>query len=404
VSGQAAASVFFGRLVFHGREATSHEPIEAQSLRRILIVRLDEIGDMVMFSPFLRNLRRIAPEAHITLVVKPAVSNLVENCPYVDEVLVFDQGVDRRLRLFVLPVRAFVFGRKRLGRKGYDLAILPRWDSDYYYAAFVAFWSGARRRLGYSEHCHKHKEKVNAGFDRLLTHVVQDTEIRHETERGEKLLNLMQSTEWNNSQEVWLTEQDHAFAEHFLAEHGVAKGDLLVGMAPAGGHSALKQWPLENFAAIGRWLQTERGATIVIVGGPGDAPLAAELQACLPGRVINAAGKTGLRELGAILTRCGAYLGNDSGPTHIASAAGLPLIALFGSSCRHRFAPLNRSRVVYRELACGPCHQGHMPDRCTRCIYDKPRCMHEITVSEVQSALETLLPDSNYSRASAVVV
>src|SRR5512141_888224 len=117
----------------------------------MLVVRLDEIGDVVLMSAFLRELRRNASDASITLVVKPGTRELVERCPYVNEVLPFDWGASGRMATLRLRARAAAMARKELWPRRFDLALHPRWDADYYQASFLTYFSGAATRVGYSE-------------------------------------------------------------------------------------------------------------------------------------------------------------------------------------------------------------------------------------------------------------
>ncbi len=360
----------------------------------MLIVRLDEIGDMVMFSPFLRALRQSLPDVRITLVVKPDVRNLMARCPYVDDVLTFDQSGGRIQRFLTLPFRAWRFAARELRPQHFDLAILPRWDADYYYAAFVAFWSGAHRRTGYSERVTPYKAVVNRGFDRLLTDVLDDPAVRHDVEHNLEMLRFLGVEPDGDDQEVWTDEEDRAFAEETLRAAGVGPDETLIGIGPSGGHSALKQWPVDRFAQVGRQLQETHRARILVFGGPGEAALGEDLAGALGATALNLVGRTTLRQMAALMSRCRVYVGNDSGPTHIAAALGVPVVAIFGSSCPHRFGPGGRSLLVWRDLDCGPCRRtGHVENRCHTCIYDAPRCLLDIPVEEVVRAVSLQLID-----------
>ena len=137
------------------------------SVHSILVVRLDEIGDVVLSVPMLRALRQRFPSARISLVVKPGLEGLVETCPFVDEVLTFagrHYSIRQRLeRAF----SALAFSRDQLWGRRIDLAIIPRWSSDDYTATWLAFSSGARLRVGYSEQVCPDKARANFGYDAL---------------------------------------------------------------------------------------------------------------------------------------------------------------------------------------------------------------------------------------------
>ena len=391
---QAAGAAALARALCPASCSRSGNGPAAAAAKSVLVVRLDEIGDMVMFSPFLRGLRRGLPDAHITLVVKPAVREFVACCPYVDEVLAFDQSGGRLRRFLALPWRAWRFGACLRRERRFDLAILPRWDADYYYGAFVALWSGARRRAGYSERVTPYKAVVNRGFDRLLTDVLDDRAVRHDMAHNAEMLRFLGIAPNGAGLEVWTDNADRAFAEAILQAAGIGPEEILVGIGPSGGHSLLKQWPSERFAEVGRALREQHGARVLVFGGPGEEGLGAALTEALGPTALNLVGRTTLRQMAALMSRCRVYLGNDSGPTHIAAAAGVPVVTIFGSSCRHRFRPGGRSLLVWRELDCGPCRRtNHEENRCHTCIYDVPRCLMEISAEEVTQAASRQLSD-----------
>ena len=137
------------RLVIKKKQLFTKTYSTRNCVKKILIVRLDEIGDMVLTTPFLRELRRNYPKAEITLVVKPAVYNLVELCPYVDIIKKFSK-VNGRWAVFqnINLAKKFVYNELE---QDYDLAIVPRFDSDLdYMAGAIAFYTGASRRIGYA--------------------------------------------------------------------------------------------------------------------------------------------------------------------------------------------------------------------------------------------------------------
>src|SRR5262249_29260712 len=155
--------------------------ILVQNARSILVVRLDSIGDLVLTSPLLRELRRLNPDAWITLVVDPRYVNLVELCPFVSEVLTFELethgGPFGRLALHMCALR---LAGRHLWRRQFDLALLPRWDVDYYHSAFVAYFSGALSRVGYSEKVTPSRQQNDRGLDILFTHMLDDRAVKHE--------------------------------------------------------------------------------------------------------------------------------------------------------------------------------------------------------------------------------
>lgn len=357
------------------------------NMKRVLVIRRDEIGDAVMNTPFLRELRHNLPDAEITLLVKPVAYNLMQLCPYVNEVLTYDYTRCHPWQLRHIG-KSLQFAWLHLWKRRFDIAIIPRWDTDHSSATFLAYFSGIPWRLGYSENVNIDKKQLNRSFDRLLTHVLQDSSLKHEVEHNMDVLRLLGFEIHDDSLEVWLGKEDEAFANEIFEEHGVHPNDLIVGIGPSGGNSVLKQWPVERFAKLGRWLQAEYNARLIIVGGPDEKQMGLKIENMLGHTAINMVGKTTLRQMAALLKQCDFYLCNDTGPMHIATAVGVPVIALFGSSCPHRFRPWGDNyKVINVELPCSPCLQQGHPDRCMFCIYDHPRCISSITVEQVQKVI-----------------
>ena len=366
--------------------------IDLAQVNRMLVVRLDDIGDMVLTTPLLRELRRNLPEAKITLLVKPLVHNLVELCPYVDEVLIFDEtesGIGGPLRRHW---RAWHLAHAELWPRRFDLAILPRWDADRYHGSFVTYLSAARWRVGYSVKIDKRKRQFNRGFDNLFTHVVLDVTPKHEVERGLDLIRFLGGTVREESLELWLSAEDELRANQLLASHGVDARDLLIAFGP-GTDDPKRQWPIANFVALGDWLKREYRARLVVIGGNQDKPLGQVLQTSLGNQLINATGQLTLRQTTALLARCDLFLGNDSGPMHLAAAVGVPVVEISAHPVAGpplhprspvRFGPWGvPCRVLQPSKAIAPCS-----DACTA---TRPHCILSVTVDPVKAASSLLL-------------
>lgn len=387
-----AVRLTVGPIFWIRRRGARDEPIDLVRLARILVLGLDEIGDVTMTSAFLRELRGNVPGGWITLVVKPAARNLAERCPHVNEVLTYDWSAGADLPEWRRRWRAIRWAWAHLLSRRFDLAILPRWDADYHQATFLAYASGARWRVGYSETVTAHKRRVNTGHDSLCTHVLEDATVKHEVERTLELIRFIGGTVGEDRLELWLGQEDHAYADMVLREAQVEPGEPIIAFAPSGGNSPLKQWPVSHFIELGRRIRAGCPSRILILGGSGEEALGAEIEHMLGPPTINVVGRTTLRQMAAVLKRCHLFVGNDAGPMHIAAAMGIPVVALFGASCPHRFGPWgNGHRVLWTPLPCGPCFQTPHVSCCSQCIFDRPHCILGITVEEVQRAVEEIL-------------
>jgi heptosyltransferase-2 len=367
--------------------------LDFRQLQGILVLRIDEIGDMILTTPFLRELRRNAPQAWITLVVKPETRNLVEFCPYVNEVLVFDWRLKGRLAELRRHARAFVFARKHLWRR-FDLAVVPRWGVDYYDATYLAYLSGTPRRVAYSEHCSETKARLNRGYDQLLTQTFDGRGVKHEVELNLDFLQFLGGEVNDSRLELWLTEDDRAFAGKILAAHRVGDGELLIAFSP-GSRAMTRCWPLERWIELGRRLKGEFEPRIVILGSEQEKELGACIEKSLGSTVINLVGCATLRQTSAILERCSLTVSNDSGPMHLAGAAGSAVVEIschprggdpyHGNSPTH-FHPWGVPHIVLQpEPAVPPCSNS--------CNSPVAHCILGIDVESVQQAVRNLLSD-----------
>jgi len=184
--------------------------------------------------------------------------------------------------------------------------------------------------------------------------------------------------------EVWTTAEDDQKARELLDGHGVASGDLTIALAP-GARWEFRRWPAERFVALGRWLQEVYGAKILILAGKSEEALAAEIErGLLPGRTVNLAGLTTIREMASVLKSCCYFVGNDSGPMHVAVAAGATAVGLFGPGEYARFRPWGPAHaVVQLGLTCNPCSEN--------CLFSEARCIRGISVEQVKDVLKTML-------------
>ncbi|MBM3777708.1 MAG: glycosyltransferase family 9 protein [Acidimicrobiia bacterium] len=374
-----------------GGRTDDARPIELGRIERVLVVRLDEMGDLVLTTPFLRELRRNLPDASIALLVRSELANLVERCPYVDEVLTTEPVAEGPWRWLQTPARAAGLARRELWPRNFDLAITPRWDVDSGYAAAIGLLSGARQRLGYSERVTERKTVFNSGLDRLLTHPVTDDGHAHEVEKNLALIVAMGGAVREDRLELWCGEPDERTAAALLREHRAAGGELVVAVSPGAGHPK-RMWPLAKFARLGAWLQ-HRGARVVLVGGRGEEPLGLQLRHLLGDTVVNAIGCTSMRETGALLKRCHLFIGNDAGPMHLAAAAGLPVVEISchpdGGSIDHvnspmRFGPWGVPQAILRPATpLGTCSDA--------CVAERAHCIDGVSVEQVTQAATALL-------------
>jgi ADP-heptose:LPS heptosyltransferase len=361
--------------------------------RNILVLRPDGIGDVIMTGPMLRELRRAAPQADVTLVVSPRALDVVERCPYVDQVFTVKipppkTSVETWWRPLSRRLAAISVARRHFRGKRYDLALVPRWGVDHHEASVLGYLSGASVRVGYSEHVSSERANRNRGYDRFFTLSVRDQSVKHEVERNLAVLSALRVKPSHGALEAWLSSEDVEFADRTLASVGATS---LVAIAPGAG-SLKRMWPIGRFVEVGRWV-TDRGGALVLVGGAGEEALGEDFVTNLDGVVFDLINRATLRETIAVLQRCSMFCGNDAGPMHLAAAAGIPVLEVschprggddLHANAPSRFAPWG---VPYRVV------QPAQPrDRCTEgCRASTPHCILNVPVASVIQAMDSLL-------------
>ena len=336
---------------------------------RILVIKLDELGDFVLVTPFLRGLRASAPQAQIVLVVGEPVMALAEGCPYVDAVVTPAGGMAGG----TINVRGRTPGDLQTFaaafRAGFDIAVTPRFDVDRYGAATLAAATRAPIRLAYSERVTPWKADGNRGFDAAYTHVLPAGAPRHEIDRNLALLAALGGADPGIGPDLHLSGAERAAAARLLDGFSGGRPRRLLAVAPTTA-SPRKNHPVEGFAALLAPLVRDLGiGGAVLLGGAEGAgraaALASGLAAALPGAVLDLTSRIGVRDAAAVIALSDALVGMDSGPAHIAAAVGTPVAVL---SCHptggdpqspyapERFRPWGDDALVVQPLrAVPPC-------------------------------------------------
>jgi len=327
-------------------------PDALRSARRILVVKLDEIGDLLLAGPFLRGLRASAPRARIDLVVSTAAAPLTIGWTIVDAVVVLaaPPGEDGRLDFTGRTpddMRAFAndFGQ------GFDIAINARFDFDSRGAATLIASTRAPIRLAFSETVTPWKARSNAGFDRAYTHFPRAGGHAHEVERGLELLEEL------GGEDVVAGSPLVPPVVGDVSLEGVPLPSRFVVLAPTTA-SSRRNMPIARFAEVAEIVATRLGVGLVVVGSADGRERSRVLTRALTAADIlnvDLTGRTDIRTTAAIIARAEALVGMDSGPAHIAASLGIPVAVI---SCRpaggdpndihapERFRPWGREVLV----------------------------------------------------------
>lgn len=345
---------------------------------RILVRAPNWIGDAVMCEPALRGLRALFPKAEVTLLAKPAIAELFIAYPGVDRVLVYnDRGIHAGL-----SGKWTLAGLLR--RHQFDLAVLFQ---NAFEAALLTWLAGIRRRYGY----------VTDGRAFLLTDPVarpDPTTLVHQVHYYWDLLKPLGVTGVPPVPMLAVSaDETHAMDER-LADAGVGREDLIVGVNPGSTYGGAKRWLPERYAEaafqVCRQIEQQQGraVSVLILGAKGEEALGHSVAERLTVRSTVLSGRTNIRELMAATKRCTILLTNDTGPMHMAAAFGVPVVAVFGPTDWKTTAPYRQEQGIVRQpVDCAPC-------LLRECPIDH-RCMTGVTVEMVSQAAVRQLAQSD---------
>ncbi len=338
--------------------------------KRILVIRTDRIGDVVLSTPVIGALRESYPNAFIAAMVAPCCKEILDGNPDLDEVIVYDK--EARHRNFFGSL-GFL---KKVWSQRFDLAIILHPTNR---AHLISFLAGIPVRVGY---------RRKMGF--LLTHGLahrKELGEQHEVDYNLDLLKIIGISVRSRRTFVPLKKESERWANDFLQANGITHQDKLLAINP-GASCPSKIWPAENFSRAADLLSKEYGFKVLIVCGPKECHLADAVIRGMSVPAFSLAGKTSITQLTSILKRCVLFISNDSGPVHIACALGVPVISIFGRKqpglSPVRWGPLGaNSRFLHKDIGCIEC----FAHNCRKSF----ACLKQVTAEDVFSCAKEIL-------------
>lgn len=338
--------------------------------KNIVILRTDRIGEVLLSSSAVDAIKDRHPDARVSFVTSGYSKSLLEGRSDIERVLTAETMTGGRWFL-----KAVSLSRElRAGR--YDTAIVLNPHKMLHLACFLA---GIPRRIGYDR---------KWGF--LLTDRFRDDRDRGDRHEVECTMDLLQRAGMDIGRPRLTLEIDKSAGkkiEKLLADKGVAPGRFLVAVHPGSSNPA-KIWPGQNYSEIIRRMKESLGCDVAVLGSKEEKDLAGKIVREAGVEVIDLAGELDLKELAAFLKRAALFVGNDTGPMHMAAALKVPVIAIFGRNIPGvspvRWRPWGAGHVVFHEdPGCDPCYD-------TECPNDF-RCLRAVTTDAVFKAIEEIL-------------
>lgn len=330
-----------------------------------IIVRMPNwIGDLVMATPVLTDLRKKYPKATITAMCKTSVCELLKEDDRIDELYCFSKPS----RIFTRRVeKRNIIEKLKEGK--YDLGILL---TNSFSSAWW-FWQGkVKSIIGFNTNLR------NAFLDYPVD-FPKDLEKEHQVITYKRVLSPLGIEISDTAPSLCVSEESLQLAKELLAQRGYVENSPLIGINPCAQYGPAKCWPKERFRKVIEKLLSDEKVFIICFGDNQSASLVKQVCQGLPERVMNLAGVTSLPELVALIKLCDVLLTNDSGPMHIADALNTPLVALFGSTNEEKTGPYTKGEVINKKTGCSPCYL-------RECPIDF-RCMKQIEVEEVYLAV-----------------
>ncbi|HAK60581.1 MAG TPA: lipopolysaccharide heptosyltransferase II [Nitrospiraceae bacterium] len=330
--------------------------------KKILVMRYRFIGDTVLTVPFLRNLREAYPTAHIDLMLEPFSAQVIEGCPYVDRVIPF---AFKTIHRYSSPTKrgrlaAYLHYWRKIRSEGYDAAFVLKRSLS---SALLVWAAGVRRRIGFA----------TEGRAVLLTDSVPYRQDQHEVENFLDCLRVLDIPIRSTALELWPAPEGEKKVRTLFSEVGWKASDLKV-VIHASASLPAKQWPLRRFAEVMKVIKASHSVRFVYTGAPGDTGLYKEIEGHGPFGGLNLCGVTSLRDNISLYREADLFFGVDSGPMHMAAAAGIPVVALFGPTDERKWGPWGAGHtVITKRLSCHPCK----PHKCR-----DNACMKQISTED----------------------
>lgn len=365
-------------------------PVSFSSGERVLLIASTGIGNILQFTPALRALRHVFQDVSIDcLCLTNSAATMLRSNPHITETITHTgstyicsgpagkkQGPQK-----VLGDRAII---KRLSGAGYATSINIFPISGLRPAVFVRK-IGAPRRIG--------TRLANARYRWMTrffyTNIIDVTPDQHGIDIGFAHVGVDTAGQ-NRQMEFYIPEQSLLAANEYLSRLRWDPGDRIVGVHPGclASHWQ-KRWPVSRFAAVAEWLVKANGCHVLIFIGPDERDLDKPLREHLAelGDSVCIDTESGLDDTAALMTACDAFLSNDSGLMHLASAVGTPVLGLFGPTDPRRYAPSGpRDRYLHHPLECSNCYDAKTMSSC-----QARTCLERITVEHVKSEIGDML-------------
>jgi ADP-heptose:LPS heptosyltransferase len=348
--------------------------------KKILVVRLDHIGDLFMTMPFFASIKRTYPDAKITLLANKNNIGLIEGNSYIDEYLDYDPFwlskawfADRspfsRFFMFMRGLRGYIGISRKVRSMGFDVVFEPRGD---FFSAILAVFSRANKKVGFSE----------IGKE-LFDVSVPYPKNEHWMEAPLALIRAVGGRTAEVRYELHTSKGDADLAEKIYEQYGLSAGGKIIGIHPCV-NDQRREWDDRKFAELSDRLMEDYKAKVLFFGAGFDVPKIQNIISMMEHKPIDLSGKTSIKQMAEVIRRCDLFIGLESSGMHIAAAVDTPYLIIYGGyTDPGQFGPYKaEGRIVRKEVECRYCFGR---GKCAK------ECLSNIAVSDVLSEAAELL-------------
>ncbi len=325
--------------------------------RMKIVVRVPNwIGDSVMCLPAIYSVSKNFPDAQIWVAARNWVKDIFSHIDFITGTVP------------LLKETSFHNTYKNIceiKKRKFDLGLL---FTNSFSSALLFYLARISKRWGYARE----------GRSFLLSKAIslRDKSLQHQIYYYLDLLKAVGLQVEKPNVFLSLTSEEREWAEETLRQLNIPANSLIIGLNPGSFYGSAKRWPEEYFASLANKFITELNAKLLLFGSKNEVPIAKKLLSLTNRPIFNFVGKTSLRQLIALISKCSLFVTNDSGPMHIANALRIPVVAIFGPTNPERTGPFHHPyRIIQKKVTCFPC-------KYRDCPLDH-KCMRIISVNEV---------------------
>jgi len=305
--------------------------VDNSEIKAILLIKLERIGDLVLSLPAIREIRNCFPDSNICIIVSPYTEAIVKNTPYVDEVFIYDEKASLKDRIsFITSLRRYSF----------DLAIDLTTRNFMFLPVWILAFSKSKVTLGLNNHGRAFLYDIKVKpysfpqmYAKEVMHILEPLGIKSD----------------NYKPKLFVSKNNDKFIRDFFKERKVDNAALKVVIHPGGYYEALR-WEEKNYAKVSEYIVKNYKVVIFFVGVDEEYSLVEKIISYVDSKskFFNLAGRLSLGQSMALIAKADLFIGNSSGPLHIACALGIPTISFLGPSIPKRWRPQGDKNIVFR--------------------------------------------------------